>query len=84
MQPWKRMSFKGLWLFEWKLTRFQVEDFTILDWHYGLRRLLAEAPVRKWCFVMLSAPRAAANNIRGEYFAYHLMQASDVVWVSQS
>ncbi len=68
---------------EWKLTRFQVEDTTILDWHYGLRRLFAEGARPKVVLVMLSAPQAAANNVRGEYFAYHLMQASDVVRVSQ-
>lgn len=68
---------------EWKLTRFQVEDTTILDWHYGLRRLFAEGARPKVVLVMLSAPQAAANNVRGEYFAYHMMQASDVVRVSQ-
>ncbi len=68
---------------EWKLARFVVEDTSIVDWHYGLRRLFQEGARPRVVLLMLSAPQAAGHAVRGEYFAYHLMQAADVVQVSR-
>ena len=62
----------------WRLVRFVVEQADYLDWYYGLRRLFAEGARPQVVAIMLSPAQTIADSIRGEFFARHLMQLSDL------
>ncbi len=61
--------------------RFAVEDTGYFDWKYGMRRLFS-CGVRPDVVVLVMTPRQfMITGVRGEYFAYHLMNLSDVLSV---
>ena len=58
--------------------RFAVEDTGYFDWKYGMRRLFTRRPPGRGRLVM--TPRQfMITGVRGEYFAYHLINLSDVL-----
>jgi hypothetical protein len=67
----------------WKLAPLQVDDTTYMDWYFGLRRLFAEGARPEVVAVMLSPTQAIATSVRGEFFARHLMQTSDIISVTR-
>jgi len=62
--------------------RFFVDDTNFFDWKYGIRRLLSRG-ARPDVIVLVMTPRQLlSTRIRGDYFAYHLMNLSDVLSVA--
>jgi hypothetical protein len=63
--------------------RFVVESTDYHDWYYGLRRLF-QAGARPDVVVVTLTPRQlVASTIRGDYFAYWLMNLSECVAVAR-
>lgn len=61
-----------------KAQRLVVEDTSYFDWYYGLRRLF-DSGTRPDVIVLMLAPRQLLNsNVRGAFFAYHLMRLRDL------
>jgi hypothetical protein len=63
--------------------RFVVEDTSCLDWYYGLRRLYREGARPDVVVLVLSPQQLVASGVRGDYFAYHLLQVGDVLRVAR-
>jgi hypothetical protein len=57
--------------------RYVVEQTNYLDWYYGLRRLYSEGVRPDVVVLPLSARQMITDGVRGEYFAYRMMNASD-------
>ena len=68
---------------EFAISRYVIEQTSYLDWYYGLRRLYAEGVHPDIVVLTMDLPNMLRNTVRGEFFAYHMMQLSDVVNVSR-
>ena len=67
---------------EARLTRFVIEQTHYLDWHYGIRRLLAEG-ARPDIMVLCLAPSHMIDSLtRGDYSSYYLFQMRDIAAVA--
>ena len=60
-----------------KASRYVIEQTNFLDWYYGLRRLYKEGVRADFVVLPLSARQIIADGVRGEYFAYRMMNAGD-------
>lgn len=67
----------------WNLAYLQVEDTTYMDWYFGLRRLFAEGSRPQVVAILLSPAQTVATQVRGEFFAQHLMQLEDTPAVAR-
>ena len=64
--------------------RFVVSNTSYYDWYFGLRRLFARGSRPNTVVLVLNPRQLVMTSIRGEYFAYHLMQGVDVVAVARA
>jgi hypothetical protein len=62
---------------EVRLQRLVVESTAYHDWHYGLRRLLADGARPGHVILVLSPDQLASPTHRGDYSAYRLMRTRD-------
>jgi hypothetical protein len=63
--------------------RFVVENTDFHDWYYGLRRLFRAGARPNVVVVTLTPRQLVASTIRGDYFAYWLMNLSDCAAVAR-
>lgn len=68
---------------EWDARRLVVEDTGYLDWYYGMRRLAAQGARYDVLAVCLTPRQLLSTGVRGEYFAYRLMQPRDIFGVAR-
>jgi hypothetical protein len=68
---------------EFKTVRYVIEQTAYFDWYYGMRALYAEGIRPDAVVFLMSASYTASNDIRGEYFAYRMMQTRDLLRVSR-
>lgn len=66
-----------------KASRYVIEQTNYLDWYYGLRRLYKEGVRADFVVLPLSARQMIADGVRGDYFAYRMMNASDFLDVAR-
>lgn len=68
---------------EWKSKRFVVEQTSYPDWYYGFRRIYSDGG-RPTVTALMVSPRHLTNTtIRGDFFARHLMQLTDLPSVAR-
>ncbi len=58
--------------------RFVIEQTGVLDWEYGIRRLLAEGARPDYLVVCLGPTHWVSDAIRGDYSSYYLFRARDI------
>ena len=58
--------------------RFVIENTQLLDWKFGLRRLLADGSRPDVIAVCVGETNMLPTAIRGEYSAYYLFRTSDI------
>ena len=63
---------------ELQLRRLMIEQTSYLDWYYGMRKLFAEGARPDVVVLFLTARNLVSSDVRGEYFALHLLRPSDV------
>ena len=68
---------------EWKAQRLVIEQTGLLDWYFGLKRLLREGVRPDAIVVMLNTRQVLFRFVLGETFAHFLMDAPDLPEVSQ-
>lgn len=69
---------------EWDARRLYIENTGYYDFYYGMRRLHSEGARYNVTAVFLSPGQLAMKPaVRGEYFAYRLMSAADVLDVAR-
>ncbi|MDQ2945855.1 MAG: hypothetical protein M3Y27_07935, partial [Acidobacteriota bacterium] len=59
-------------------TRLVIEQTDYLDWYYGLRKFYTRGVHPDVVALNLTAVQMVRDNIRGEYFAYRMMNTRDV------
>jgi hypothetical protein len=59
-------------------SRFAIEGTGFQDWHYGIRRLLAEGSRPDVIVLCMSATGMMTSDIRGDYSSYYLFERSDI------
>ena len=59
-------------------TRLVIEQTDYLDWYYGLRKFYNRGVHPDVVALNLTAVQMVRDNIRGEYFAYRMMNTRDV------
>lgn len=64
-------------------TFLPIENTQFDDWYFGLRRLFATGASPSAVVVCLSVRQIMSRATDGEYFARHLMQASDILAVKE-
>lgn len=64
-------------------SRYVVEQTTYLDWHYGMRALYARGSRPDVVVLCLNATDMAVDDLRGDFFAYHMMLPRDLLSVSR-
>lgn len=71
------------WVPGWRVTRFPVEQTSMLDWTYGLPRLQKDG-CRPDVYGLVMSPHYLATNTfsRGEYSALYLLRLQDVPAIS--
>jgi hypothetical protein len=65
------------------IQRLVVEDTRLLDWYYGLRRLVASGSNPDWVVIVLHPEGFVSSEVRKEYFAYRLMDGRDLLDVQR-
>ncbi|HYP13238.1 MAG TPA: hypothetical protein VEQ63_04885 [Bryobacteraceae bacterium] len=63
---------------DWNVTRYVVEQTSYLDWYYGMRKILDAGARPDVVALSLTARNITTSAVRGDYFAYYLMQPSDL------
>jgi hypothetical protein len=65
------------------LTRYVVEQTSYLDWYYGMRTLYARGSRPDVVVLSLNAGDTAVDDLRGDFFASHMMLPGDTLRVSR-
>jgi len=68
---------------ELDVRRLYVDDTGFYDFFYGMRRLYADGARYNAVFVFLTPRQLIRPGVRGDYFAYRLMLASDALKVAR-
>lgn len=63
--------------------RLYIENTGYYDFYYGMRRLYAEGARFNAIVVFLTPRQLIGSTVRGDYFAYRLMLASDIAGVAR-
>ena len=61
-----------------EVKRFMIEQTNYDDWYYGMRRLFQEGSRPDIVVLCLTATNLAVSGVRGEYFAYYMMEPGDL------
>jgi len=78
-----RASLKKELASNYQVALLPVENTQFEDWYFGLRRLFAEGARPSIVIVCLSTRQMMSRATDGEYFAYYLMQGSDLLAVKR-
>ncbi len=63
--------------------RFVVEDTQYYDWYYGMRMLFSKGARPDVVVLVLNSRQLVSLRIRGDYSAYQLIQAGDILRASR-
>jgi hypothetical protein len=66
-----------------QVARFAVEGTGFQDWHYGIRRLLAQGSRPDVIVLCMSAAGMLTPDIRGDYSSYYLFDLADIPAISR-
>lgn len=66
-----------------QVTRFAIEGTGFQDWHYGVRRLLAQGSRPDVIVLCMSATGMLTRDIRGDYSSYYLFDLDDIPAVAR-
>ena len=61
-----------------RVQRFAIEGTGFQDWHYGIRRLIAEGSRPDAIVLCMSAAGLMTSDIRGDYSSYYLFSLRDI------
>jgi hypothetical protein len=67
----------------WDSRKLYIDDTGYYDFFYGMRRLYAQGARYSAILVFLTPRQLVRPGVRGDYFAYRLMSAPDVVKVAR-
>jgi hypothetical protein len=58
--------------------RFALENTAILNWQFGIRRLIAEGSRPRYVILALGVPNLKPDSIRSDYFVFYQLKAADL------
>lgn len=67
-----------------RIWRFALEDTGILEWRFGLRRLIAEGTRPTHVVLALGASNFRSHTLRSDYSAFYLLRARDIPQLASS
>ena len=66
------------------IRRLVIEQTVFYDWYFGMRRLFREGARPNAVVLMLSPTQLNMSGVRGEYFAFRLMNTGDILSVAHA